>query len=42
MADLLKDFTKAIKETVIESVDIETADHLIETLDTIFSTMIEK
>ena len=40
MADLLKDFTKAIKETVIESVDIETADHLIETLDTIFTTMI--
>ena len=40
MADLLKDFTKAIKETVIESVDIETADHLIETLDSIFTTMI--
>jgi hypothetical protein len=33
---------KAIQETVIDSIDIETADHLIETLDTIITTLIVK
>ena len=40
--DTLRDFVKAIHETVIDSLDIETADHLIETLDTIITTLIDK
>ena len=42
MSVVLRDFVKAIHETVIDSIDIETANHLIETLDTMFTALIEK
>lgn len=40
--DTLKDFVNAIHDTVIDSIDIETADHLVETLYTMTTTLIEK
>lgn len=42
VSDTLRDFIRAIQDTVIESIDIETADHLLETLDTMFTTLILK
>ena len=42
MYELTKKFISAIDKHVIESIDIETAHHLVETLDTMISELIKK
>ena len=41
-ADLFSNFIKAVKETVIDAMDIETADHLLESLEAIITWVIKK
>jgi hypothetical protein len=42
LSDSFKEFVKAVEETVIDSLDIETADLLIHTLDVMVDEMIKK
>jgi hypothetical protein len=41
-ASTFKDFIKAVKESVLDGIDAETADHLLETLETIINEFIKK
>ena len=42
MADSLKEFVKAVEETVIDSLDVETAAILVQSLSVIVEEMIKK
>mmetsp|Transcript_33001 Transcript_33001/g.50530 ORF Transcript_33001/g.50530 Transcript_33001/m.50530 type:complete len:384 (+) Transcript_33001:1458-2609(+) len=42
LADTLKDFMKAVEDTVLDSIDLETADHLLETLSTMVEWLVKK
>jgi hypothetical protein len=42
LSDSLREFVKAVEDTVIDSIDVETADLLLHSLDVMIDEMIKK